>query len=388
MGSLRSTLLAALVVLPTLKASSAHAYSPANTHRWLARQAVELLVATYPGQYDELLDYMDSIVEGAFHEDDFFFDGDHDPQTLRVMRHFYHAPDAHGLTYGDKEFPNSYQWHGQPNEDNEWDFYDGMDAYQRGDYETAFFIAGHTAHLIADLTVPAHSHLDEHGPPSGDNYEQYCARQSHSPTDADLPTVAVGTPIPHFDSLADLFQATANASYYRNLFPGSLPSEGEASGVIKEMFPDISLGFLSGKWQIPGIGNLGAGFFEDQPGFFYFKKNEVPTLYDVVDYDPENPLDRQFGPTSGDEALVARMSQDLIPVAIVHSAAGIKYFVDTARSLPPIEDVQEPPLPEDQGSVSGCQSSGHSSGHGSGWLGGFALLLLFAAFLRPATKGQ
>ena len=383
MRLMRTTLLAALVAIPTLGATRAEAYSPANTHRWLARQAVELLVATYPGEYDELLEHLDFVVEGAFHEDDFFFDGDHDPKTLRVMRHFFHAPDAKGLSFGDAEFPNSFEWHGLPNEGNEWDFHDGLLAYRRGDYEMAYFIAGHTAHLIADLTVPAHSHLDEHGPPSGDDYEQYCARQSHSPTDVDLPTVAVGTPIPEFATLSEVFQATANASYYRNLFPGRLPEQGEATGVIRQMFPDISLGFLSGEWSIPGVGTLGSAFFEDQPGYYYFKKNDVPTLVDVVGYDPARPLTRSFASVVGDAPLVERMSQDLIPVAILHSAAGIKLFVDEARSLPPIDEPSEvPPVDVDDGA--GC----HAAGGGLSAFSSLLLMFLLVGMRRQSWKGQ
>lgn len=385
MRKLRTTLLAALILLPSVRATDAEAYSPANTHRWLARQAVELLVATYPGEYDEVLEHIDLVVEGAFHEDDFFFDGDHDPKTLRVMRHFFHAPDGKGLTYGDEEFPNSFEWHGLPNEGNEWDYHDGLLAYRRGDYEMAYFIAGHTAHLIADLTVPAHSHLDEHGPPNGDDYEQYCARQSHSPTDVDLPTVPLGTPIPEFDRLSELFQATASASYYRNLFPGYLPHGGEAEGIIREMFPAISQGLISGTWSIPGLGELGSAFFEDQPGFYYFKKNNVAVETDIVDYDPTQPLERSFGPTSDDAPLVERMSQDLVPLAILHSAAGIKMFVDEARSLPPIDEPGEIPPVDDDGSAAGCQTGGPGS---TGVLASCALLLLLAGMVRQSRIGR
>jgi len=385
MRTLRLILLAALFALPLAATKTAHAYSPANTHRWLARQSVLLLVKTYPGEYDELLEHMDQVVEGAFHEDDFFFDGDHDPKTLRVMRHFYHAPDAKGLQYGDSEFPNSFEWNGLPNEDNEWDYHDGILAYRRGDYDMAYFIVGHTAHLIADLTVPAHTHLDEHGPPAGDDYEQYCARQSHSPIDADLPTVAVGTPIPQFATLSDLFQATANASYYRNLFPGYLPEQGnDATGVIQQMFPDISKSFLSGIWNIPGVGKLGTAFLEDQPGFFYFKKNEANTKVDIIDYDPEDPLSREFGPVDDDSVLVERMSQDLVPVAILHGAAALKMFVDEARSLPTIEDPSDALPVDSEASMAGCRASG------SGSSGSLPLALLFAllALLRPLKQEQ
>lgn len=41
------------------------------------------------------------VIEGAFHEDNMYADGDQDPTTLRVMRHFYHAPDQAGLTWSE-----------------------------------------------------------------------------------------------------------------------------------------------------------------------------------------------------------------------------------------------------------------------------------------------
>lgn len=372
MSRLGSALVAVLAAIPLLTPAAAHAYDAENNHRWITRQAVEFLVATYPGEYDELLEYTDDVVEGSFHEDDLFLDGDDDPGTLRVMRHFYNAPDGLGLAYGDETFPSSYEWHGISNEQNEWDYYDGLLAYQKGDLAEAYFIAGHTVHMLSDLTVPAHSHLDEHGPPFGDSYENHCSSRMASEFESSLRTPAQGTPIPEFSSLQDAFQKTANASYYRNLYPGNLSGD-EPTGVIAQMFPEMSKGFFSGVWEIDGVGKEGVDFYEEQPGFYYFSKNEVASKADVFEYDPLAPFERQYAAIASDAPMVERMADELVPVAILHSASALKMFIDEARSLPKITDPNTIP-PSDDG---GCNAAGSKSAPL------FALLMLFPLlFLR------
>ncbi len=155
MSRCRNILVAGVIAL-LLSEAKAEAYDAENTHRWITRQAVLLLVETYP-DYAEAAEYIDELVEGSFHEDDFFLDGDDDPTTLRVLRHFYHASTKSGLTFGGTTFPNSYEWNSKQTEQNQWDYQDALLAYQKGDLADAYFIAGHTIHLISDLTVPAHS---------------------------------------------------------------------------------------------------------------------------------------------------------------------------------------------------------------------------------------
>jgi len=357
-----------LVAIPLFTPGTAHAYDAENTHRWIARQAVEYLVATYPGEYDELLEYTDDVVEGAFHEDDLFLDGDDDPKTLRVMRHFYNAPDGLGLAYDGANFPSSYEWNGVSNEQNEWDYYDGLAAYQHGHFAEAYFIAGHTVHLISDLTVPAHSHLDDHGPPLGDTYENHCSARMLNEFEGSLRTPAPGSIIPEFLDLADAFKKTASASYYRNMYPGDLSGDAP-SGVIAEMFPDMAKGFFSGVWEIDGVGKQGKDFYEEQPGYYYFKKNEVATKVDIFDYDPLSPFDRDYEAIASDAPMVERMADELVPVAILHSASVLKMFIDEARSLPQITDPGT--LPPDDSSGGGCNTS--SSPSSAPW---FALLML------------
>ncbi len=375
MSRLGSSLVALIAALPLLSPAVANAYDAENTHRWIARQAAEYLVATYPGEYDELLEYTDDVVEGAFHEDDIFLDGDDDPLTLRVMRHFYDAPSGTGLVYDGETFPSSYEWNAIGSEQNEWDYNDGLVEYQKGNLAEAYFIAGHTVHLLSDLTVPAHSHLDDHGPPFGDTYENHCSARMRNEFESSLRTPEPGTPIPVFFDLQQAFQQTADSSYYRNLYPGNLSGD-VPTGVIAEMFPDMSKGFFSGVWEIEGVGTEGEDFYEDQPGYYYFSKNEVAPQADILVYDPLRPQNREYGAIASDVPMVERMADELVPVAILHSAAALQMFIDEARSLPKITDPDTLP-PSDGG---GCNSTGTER---APW---FALLMVLPFLLRRRVR--
>lgn len=381
MARIGSLLLATLLSLPLLMAGEAQAYDAENTHRWIAREAAELLVQTYPGEYDEVLDHIEAIVEGALHEDDLYLDGDDDPRTLRVMRHFYHAVDAKGLTFAGQEFPSSYEWNALDNEQNEWDYHDGLRAFQFGDFSEAYFIAGHTLHLIADLTVPAHAHLDDHGPPKGDNFEDHCTSRMVSQYEGTLKGPGPDAIIPAFLDLEDAFQKTANASYFRNMYPGTLSGETPA-GVIADMFPDMSPGWLSGNWVIDGIGEEGKDFYEEQPGFYYFSKNLASPLYDIVDFDASRPQERQYGPIDSEAFMVERMADDLVPVAILHSASVLKMFIDEARRLP-AKYKDSDLAPKDEG---GCSTV--SSTTSTAQAGLFAIFFLLMLRRRSKVRGS
>src|SRR5688572_9498761 len=114
----RCLLLAATVMASLWAAAPAQAYGPTTTHRWITRQAAELLIAAYPGRYDELREFIDEVAAGSEHEDDYLLDGDGDPTSLRVMRHFFRPTDFVGLTMNGTAWPSSYEWGVLPNEFN------------------------------------------------------------------------------------------------------------------------------------------------------------------------------------------------------------------------------------------------------------------------------
>jgi len=354
-----------------LHPATSSAYDHQHTHRWLTRMAIERLLAAYPDRYPELVAYLERVVAGSEHEDDLILDNDGDPTTFRLQRHFYRPTDGAGLTMSGKTFVSSYQWGILPSDQNPWAWDDAMAAWQRGDLDEAFFALGHVTHLIEDLTVPAHVHLDVHGPPDGDDYEDYCSSMTSSEYDSLLPLPPEGAPIPDFQSPYHAWQATANASFYRNLYAGDLSDTSAPTGRIAEMFPSLSWSWFSEQWSIsdPPVGSLGSDFWEELPGYYYFKDTEHAAAVDVAEFDPADPRASRFA-TSGGAPMVELMARDLIPVAVLDAAGVIKMFLDQAGP-PPSTDPTDPTDPND-GEAAGCSAGGAAAP----WLLLAALLLV------------
>lgn len=362
--------------MPTLVSTpTASAYDPKFTHRWIARQAVELLLHQFGDRYPLLTEWSERIIDGAEHEDDIILDGDTVITTIRLMRHFYRPTDGEGLSIALGDFASSRDWGAVANEQNAWDYTDALAAYQAGDLDEAFFALGHVVHLTQDATVPAHTHLDDHGPPAGDDYEHYCTSQMRSEFDGDLPKPPFDIELPEYDSPADIIHHTARTSYWRNMVPGQLssPQDDEASGVIVEMFPDLYTN-ITQQWEIPGVGVLDTAFFEDQPGYFYVAKLDKAGMVDRV-FDSREPEAFEFASNASDYTLVENMANDLVPVAITSSAVMIKHFLDEIETLGPAgEDGEDPdhPLPDDETAT--CSAAGAA---GSPLTACLALLTLF-----------
>ncbi len=361
-----------------LQPAPAHAYDHAHTHRWLTRMAVERVLAAHPGEYPELEALLDRLVEGAEHEDDLLADDDGDPTTFRLQRHFYRPTDEAGLTMG-QTFVNSYQWGVLPSDQNRYAWDDALAAWQRGDTEDAMFALGHVVHLIEDLTVPAHVHLDIHGPPDGDDYEDYCSSQTPSEFDSYLPLPPDGAAIPQFVSPYHAWRATAEASFNRNRYPGDLHDTAQAYGVIANMYPSLSWSWFSEEWSIddPPVGALGSDFMEEEPGWFYFKNAEHAAAVDKMIWDPGDPTRASYADAGG-ATMVELFARDLIPVAVLHAAGVIELFLETAGPAPTIDDppVDDPPADEDP--AAGCSAGGLASP----WL----LLLALVAVTRRRSS--
>jgi MYXO-CTERM domain-containing protein len=366
-----------MVVAALAFPARAHAYEPRETHRWLTRMAAEHLVRAYPGTYDELLDYVDVVAEGAEHEDNFFLDGDDDPETLRVMRHFFRPTDGAGLALGEGErFPSSLEW-ALPNDLNAWHWGNGIAAYASGDKNEAYFVLGHIVHLVQDLTVPAHTHLDIHPPPFGDDFENYAKSMMLGEFDSLLPVPPADAPVPAFENLETAWLATANASFWRNRYPGNLRDPDAPGGVIVNMFPSIEMHWFFDTWHIPEpqVGFLDTSFFEDaeEPGWFYFKNLKKPARVDRMAFDPSEPGDLSGLEANVDEVpMVELLARDLVPLAIVHSAGVMKLYLDEAFAKSSGDAGDDQPRPGSKDAVAGCATA---QGGGSGALALLAIAL-------------
>jgi hypothetical protein len=386
---LRRTLAAAAALTCALvTVRPAVAYDADFTHRWITRQAIEHLRAAYPGEYDDVLDHLEALLDGVTDEDNELLDGDADVGTLRVMRHFLRPTDGAGFSYQGREFPSSFEWGAIPDASNAWGYDDAVAYWKAGDKANAYTAIGHVIHLIQDATVPAHTHLDNHGPPAGDTYEDYCSSRMRSDRDGDLATPPAGAAIPEFETLEDLFYATARASYYRNLVPGALTgtdtNDAVATGALGAMFPDADIDWLSHAWEIPGVGTLDVAFWEQEPGRFYFKRTDGVGATARAGFDATAPDAFAFAANPDAEALHVGMARDLVPIAILHSASLLKKFMDHTRDL----EVDRPE-PDPDPTAASADGGGCAAG-GTGGPGTALVVLLASSTLfvrRPRRRG-
>lgn len=377
---LQALALAAVLAAPQL----AEAYQPVEVHPWIARQAVAHLVASYPGRYDEALEFVDAIARGAHHEDDPFLDGDDDPTTVRLFRHFYNPLTGDGLAvepFG--SFVNSYLWGGAVNEQNRWGWDDAFAYYAGGDLDEAYFALGHVVHLISDLTVPAHVHLDQHGPPFGDDYENYCTDMTVNQYESLLPIPPAGAPIPEAEDLETLWRETALASYWRNSYPGDLSDPLAPAGALVTMFGDaVSYSEFSENWSIDGVGSLGSGFIEHQPGQYYFKQLDATPAVDRIHFDPAAYDAVELGETG--DPMVVGLANDMVPLAILASAAAIKMFLDSDPRIddPGADDNSgDGEGPDREDDTAGCSATGAPAG-------GLGMLLVISLCLGVRRRGS
>jgi hypothetical protein len=373
-------ILGASMVLIGATATPTLAYDPQHTHRWLTRQAIERLVEAYPGQYDELLTYADEVAAGVEEEDDELLDGDMDPTTLRVQRHFFRPTDGAGLSMWERAFPSSFEWALVPDPTNAWGWDDGRAAWRAGDKARAYRTLGHVVHLVQDATVPAHTHLDVHGPPTGDDYEGWCSRQTTSEYHSALPLPPPGAPIPVFADAHDAWMRTARASYARNFYPGDLSDQAAAKGVIAEMFPDLGWSWFFEEWRIgdPAVGALGSDFLEEQPGMFYFENTQYAAAVDRVGFDPADPFAATFGANPSGAPMNELMARDLVPVAVLHSAGVMKLYLDEMYATP-VDPPADDPGGDDDGAPGAPAACAAAPGAEAPGAGAAAVLLVLAA---------
>ena len=231
--------------------ASAHAEDPVEdqhnpvVHMAIARLAYRLYVSQYDG--GELGRYIgdyssdqpppghDTVVAGAFEEDKprkspF---GDAAP----VMRHFWdlRLGDARGLAGFDSSVNRAQKfWTGgfglDGGYDEHWSTNDGalrgtmgrgaVELHARGEKGKAYWYLGHIAHLIQDLTVPAHAHLWPH-PAKMDAYEHYVKARYRERTGVP------GGAVESFATPYELFRRTGEITLRYDAGVGSGPLKGK-----------------------------------------------------------------------------------------------------------------------------------------------------------------
>ena len=216
------------------------------THMHITRMAYLLYASRYDG--GELSRYIgdardeepdsdkeDTVVEGAYDEDTPF----KNPwgQAISEMRHFWDCRRGpfKGLAFYDsavdraqKYFTGGYGldgrydggWSGDPGKRRGAKGLGAVGRYLKGDKAKAFWYLGHAAHLLEDLTVPAHTLLWPHPYSGADAYETYT--KTHYRQWSQVPS----GPVDSFDTLYDLYFHTADVTNDFDAGSGSGPFKG------------------------------------------------------------------------------------------------------------------------------------------------------------------
>ena len=284
------------------------AYENTKVHRWITIQAINFLKQKTIG-YNEIVDnaiYRNLIIDGSVDEDDVEIIREIGPDTViyqwRYNNHFYRPTDWKGLnifanesdpielvsydkfeaTPGDDKNPwnparnepncrnqNSFEWGAQQNEDNDYDWYDALNYYKSNNKPAAYYALGHVLHLIEDLTVPAHTHLDIHIGKEilniigfsikfdEEDYEDYMLESVASEDTTFYKNEALKNDVIYYRNLHDLWMRVSKESYFRNRFYQVLDnvnhttpvgSNNSAIKYLKDIFPSLKWSFLEAGW--------------------------------------------------------------------------------------------------------------------------------------------
>jgi PKD repeat protein len=155
-----SSLLAMVTVSFNVQEASAYCE---DVHEYIAEQTALLIYSN-----SESITYLENIKHGSRHEDEY----DHVYDTGSPCQTITHMWDADaGLDDLNEEWPcygtNSWQ-----KAQRLWGL--ALGEYSSGDKSRAYEYLGHVAHLLMDMTVPAHAHKDYHVSfYEDDSYEQW-----------------------------------------------------------------------------------------------------------------------------------------------------------------------------------------------------------------------
>lgn len=153
-----------------------------------------------------------ALIEGAWEEDKGFAA----PGVNRWWRHYWNPDGGYndGLGISDSALKRAQE------DDSLWQ--DAIDAYNEGTEGSkalAYYRLGRVAHLLMDMSVPAHTLLDSHWPDDDqyeeftkDNYTNITSSSSNTGIPSGLPTYPQYTPPSYNDNLTKLFYNLAEKS--------------------------------------------------------------------------------------------------------------------------------------------------------------------------------
>ncbi len=239
---------------------------------------------------NELTDeQIDCLRTGAVDED----------MPIRWMNHFYDPIYNVGLK---SNYLSAKQWSRASELQRDYSFGDqtwarAIKEYQDGNEEQAFCTLGHILHLIADMSVPAHTRDDAH--PTGDSYEQF-VKYNWDLLYTDLENQPIN--LIYYPNLDNYFDKLAN--YSNNNFYSDDTIEDKRYEVIKIIDQDTRK-TLDGKDL--SISRSGIGYLYSEEGNIWNTSDtkDIKNQYILTDY-----------------------TKHLLPQAVGYSAGVIKLFFE------------------------------------------------------------
>jgi PKD repeat protein len=143
-----------LVVSGVARPQRAAAYGAADVDEPVHEYMVD--AASWLGADPEIIAHLNRIREGTAHED--VFDHIYDRADACVTITHFWEPDAGSVSKNTTVFCE--EWNAWMKARQLWGM--ALGEYYSGDYEAAYEYLGHVAHLLSDMTVPAHAHADSH----------------------------------------------------------------------------------------------------------------------------------------------------------------------------------------------------------------------------------
>jgi hypothetical protein len=297
--------------------------------------------------------------------------GDEDWPIWRVKNHFFHPLTKAG--FGNQKnapewsvdsyflgFGNEFTWQEAINR------YD----YSSGSKINAYEYLGHTVHLVQDMSVPSHTHVDVHlSPPLGlpggepDDYETYVKN------DASIINTFPVNNIPNLPSRYDYFSKMAELSYYRNRYPADLDTI-DSQGKLKDMYPDLNYTEVIindvvafAYWNISNVGfwyDVWGGHNKDtvkleddwwetihetgnineNDSFYYIENtNSIPPKEEKKAWYPRDLID-DYEDNINNKPIVQYYAEQLLPLAVEYSAGLIQFYYKIVNHPPYVKMVK------------------------------------------------
>ncbi|MDD5131372.1 MAG: zinc dependent phospholipase C family protein [bacterium] len=317
------------MILNLFSLTNLWSHSATVVHPKLSDKAVSNLDAFF----NEVKTYKNQIKQGSI---------DEDTPIWQVLNHFYNPINGAG-------FPG-----GMPTNQYVKDIWDAsIYEYSQGNKTEAYYLLGKVAHLVQDMSVPAHVHIDSHL--FGDDYEIWCKGPGETGSNI-IGCVNTAEGYITVSGYEDAIEQMARLGYDSSRFEATLYADSRSvdeNCELAKMFPG-SIRYIvpldantldNGFWEIDNIGNYdgvetdnGSNDWweiDEYIGWFYIENiggDSYPVAPEQIRSDITNPSTNS-SMVSNTKSLYQLFAEQLIPLPIKYSTGLLKYFYDNRPQI-------------------------------------------------------